>query len=98
MSKRDVKKGIDMDESRRRRESNAISIRKDKKEESLSKRRNLTAVLESSAGIDISSLTSTGATAAQAATVDRKFTLADLPELYGMLQSNERDQQFIGMK
>ena len=40
-SKRNVKKGISLDEGRRRREATCISVRKDKKEEGLAKRRNL---------------------------------------------------------
>lgn len=47
MTKRDVKKGISADDSRRRREENTIKLRKEKKEEGLAKRRNIQALLES---------------------------------------------------
>ena len=46
-AKRDVKKGINADDSRRRREENSIKLRKEKKEEGLAKRRNIGAFLES---------------------------------------------------
>jgi importin subunit alpha-6/7 len=48
-SKRDVKKGLNVDDSRRRREETTIKLRKEKKEEGLAKRRNITATTSSSA-------------------------------------------------
>lgn len=45
-AKRDVKKGLSADESRRKREENSIKLRKEKKEEGLAKRRNIQTFLE----------------------------------------------------
>lgn len=45
-AKRDIKKGINADDSRRRREENSIKLRKEKKEEGLAKRRNIGAFLD----------------------------------------------------
>lgn len=39
--RKDFKKGVNSDDGRRRREANVIAVRKDKKEESMAKRRNL---------------------------------------------------------
>lgn len=39
--KKEFKKGIDSDEARKKREENSVSIRKAKREEGLSKKRNL---------------------------------------------------------
>ena len=60
-AKRDVKKGLSADDSRRRREENSVKLRKEKKEEGLAKRRNIQAFLEAEASPEVSTtpLTST---------------------------------------
>ena len=40
--KQQLKKGVDVDDSRRRREETTVQLRKDKKDDQLQKRRNLT--------------------------------------------------------
>lgn len=46
INKRDFKKGINLEDSRRRREESSIRLRKDSKCEGIAKRRNLTKVAE----------------------------------------------------
>jgi hypothetical protein len=44
MNRKPIKKGIDIEDARKKREDNAVSIRKTKREESLSKKRNVAAI------------------------------------------------------
>lgn len=87
MSKRDSKKGIDINESRRRREQQTISIRKEKKEENLSKRRNLASLSQETEteAIDIDSIKSS-------------YTVSDIPNLFIGLQCNDIQTQLTSIR
>eukprot|EP01031_Cornospumella_fuschlensis_P044898 gene44898-54917_t len=84
--KRDFKKGISADDSRRRREETSIKLRKEKKEEGLAKRRNLTVIDEPSNENTSAASVSTGAVA------------ADLLQYCQMLNSQDVQEQVKGMK
>lgn len=77
--KKDFKKGIDSEEARKKREDTNVSIRKSKREESLQKKRNISAVVPPLGGKTID------------ATLQQK--LEDLPNLVAGLMSNEPNAQ-----
>lgn len=75
--------GVSTEDGRRRREQNAIALRKDKKEEGLSKRRNLGAEAPTIVLEDIAGTVTTVTTSADTA----KYTKADIPRLLAGLHS-----------
>ena len=75
VQKRDFKKGISTEENRRRREKDAVQIRKEKKEEGIAKKRNLAISQESAAEQDQSESEN------NTLQVTRNYTLKDIPEL-----------------
>ncbi|RYG67253.1 hypothetical protein EON64_07840, partial [archaeon] len=84
--KRDFKKGISTDDSRRRREETSVKLRKEKKEEGLAKRRNLTITDEP---VSENPTVSSGSTEAVA---------PDLLQFCQMLKSQDIQEQVKGMK
>lgn len=108
MSQRREKKGIDADESRRRREASAVAIRKDKKEESLLKRRNINITNDSIADASFPSLCldtiNTGEVSAcnppqlGRDPKNRQFSVTDIPELMEGLKSNDKAVQFNSIR
>lgn len=90
-TKRDFKKGIRLDDSRRRREGQQIQLRKDKKEEGIAKKRNLlvnnfvhapeTASSEKSDQDNVNA-------GPEASTGKRQFTVKDIPELMNVFQQS----------
>lgn len=82
--RRDFKKGVDVDDGRRRREAIAYAIRKDKKEENLTKRRNLL----------VNNFTAEEtADSSTAAVVQDRVTVADIPALRAGLQDTDPSTQ-----
>lgn len=77
--KKDFKKGIDSEEARKKREDTNVSIRKSKREESLQKKRNISAVVPALGGktVDV--------------TLQQK--LEDLPNLVAGVMSNDTNAQ-----
>lgn len=88
-SKRHLKKGINPEEGRRRREATSVSIRKDKKEEGLAKRRNLGAIEDTLPG--------TGTEHPQETSAIPKNT-SDLPALMKFLSSSDLREQVEAMR
>ena len=86
--KRVVKKGICVEDSRRRRESNMTSIRKDKKEEGLAKRRNVAALSYDEPGL---ATVGSGENVVECAAVDIK-------ELVKMLHSCQPAERLEGIR
>lgn len=78
VQKRDFKKGISTEENRRRREKDAVQIRKEKKEEGIAKKRNLAISQESN---PLQSLTDQSVSDETSLQASRIYTLKDIPEL-----------------
>jgi importin subunit alpha-6/7 len=89
---KDFKKGVTQDDGRRRREASAIAIRKEKKEEGLSKRRNL--AVESSESLPQESNDSVAADSQK----KRVYSAADIPELFNGLQSVDVNVQLESLR
>jgi len=83
---RSIKKGIDSDANRRRRDDTRLQLRKNKREEGLQKRRAM-----SSANQTQASMTSAEPTAIQTA-VNRKYNAADIPSLLATLQKTDSSE------
>jgi len=84
-----AKKGLSLDDNRRRREDKTLAVRKDKKEESLMKRRQ-TAWPETEAVETPSSTATAGGVTGDASSVaGRQFTLSDVPEMMQLMQSQD---------
>ena len=84
--KQQFKKGMDQEESRRRREATSVQIRKEKKEDSLQKRRAPSRDASSSSGQASSSV-------GTLPDMTLKAKLENLPEDVAMLQSSDPQQQ-----
>ena len=93
---RDFKKGVSADDNRRRREANVNAIRKDKKEDGLSKRRNIS--LDDTNGgnsTDISIITEIGVITD--ATM-KKPSIADIPTFLAGLASSDGTTQLNSLR
>lgn len=92
MSKRDTfKKGIRCETNRQRRTDNAVSLRKDKKEDSLAKRR---AANEDQDGAEDAQGSST-----DNATSSRTYVIDDIPELMmGLSQYSDLPRQITSLR
>ncbi len=98
--KRDFKKGITVDEGRRKREEKSVALRKDKKEEGLQKRRNFSAVTEESStvsGLADNTSTSGSAQSGLLSTI-KHFVVTDIPSLMQGLYSSDSDTQFQAIR
>lgn len=82
-----VKKGVSLEDRKKSREVQTLAVRKDKKEESLKKRRQTTAWAEPSASNGEAA--SSVALVAQAASSSAKFTLKDIPAMMQGLASSD---------
>lgn len=82
-SRGSVKKGIDADQSRRRRDDTRIQIRKNKREEGLQKRRAMAAATTVQPTVDLASNKIIPSTNAQA---PKTYNADDIPRLLEMLQ------------
>lgn len=91
VNKRDFKKGINADDSRRRREQDAIKIRKEKKEEGLAKRRNMNNLREASEAAEATATVINGEVKAAA-------TVEDIPQLMVGLQSQDIEVQVSSLR
>ena len=91
--KADFKKGVDTLEGRRRRTETTLSIRKNKKDEGLAKRRMLSSVPTATAG----ATNSTNAAMAGSNTpTAKRYTVDDIPHLMSQLcQPNINDDQLL---
>lgn len=84
MNRRDFKKGVSMDDNRRRREANSVKLRKEKKEEGLAKRRNLL----------IDNFMDNTNSSQVDGTMKKTYSINDIPELMqGMQNVNDPSQQ-----
>ena len=77
-----VKKGIDADQSRRRRDDTRIQIRKNKREEGLQKRRAMAAATTVQPTVDLASNKIIPSTNAQA---PKTYNADDIPRLLGQV-------------
>ena len=93
---KDFKKGVTQDDGRRRREASALSLRKDKKEEGLSKRRNLGSIDTAVASGDVASSDPTSLAALGAVTT--KYTVSDIPVLFAGLGATDLETQVESLR
>ena len=95
---KDFKKGVTQDDGRRRREANALSLRKDKKEEGLSKRRNLGCSSDPTDG-DVAPSDPTSLAALGAVTNKQPpYTVADIPKLFAGLRATDLEMQLESVR
>ena len=82
------KAGVDSNESRRRREESGLSVRKNKREEGMAKRRQMPTLAEAAAPVDPAAAAAPEAVAAPtAAGPSRTYTAADIPGLTADIRS-----------
>lgn len=86
--KREFKRGIKLEDSRRRREETSIKLRKEKKDEGIAKKRNILGL--NGATADVPAETEGSATSTAPSTSSKKiYAISDMPELLQGLQSAE---------
>lgn len=97
LSKRakDFKKVVSQDDGRRRREASAQTIRKDKKEEGLAKRRNVSESTPNENGEDLTEITSSNEVTIPS---KRVYTAVDIPQLFLGLQSTKLATQVESLR
>lgn len=93
--KRETKKGIDANETRRRREAVTVAIRKDKKEENLSKRRNFDSIQYSE---PIADTMRCDGTEQHSAKSRQQYSISDIPMLLSGLKSDIYDTQLNSLR
>ena len=95
---KDFKKGVTETEGRRRREASALSLRKDKKEEGLSKRRNLGCIDTGVDAGDVEPSDSTSLAAQGAVTSKQVYTVSDIPTLFAGLRATDLATQLESLR
>jgi len=86
-SRRSIKKGIDAEVGRRRRDDTRIQIRKAKREEGLQKRRAMKSTQEVSGTVESTVIASNSSV--PSTHTAKAYGVADIPMLFGMLQHND---------
>jgi len=93
-NKKSVKKGLSTEDGRKRREAVAVAIRKEKKDEGLTKRRNLTLDnFENEANNEQTDSSSIG----QVKT-EKVYSVVDIPELIMDMNSSDGNKQYFALK
>jgi len=94
-----AKKGVSLDDTRRRREDKALVVRKEKKDENLMKRRQTAWEEPKADGVQATSCNSP--VPSQAGDVDadkRTWTLQDVPEMMACMQGGDSQQQLSALR
>eukprot|EP00607_Mallomonas_marina_P008971 CAMPEP_0182416692 /NCGR_PEP_ID=MMETSP1167-20130531/1064_1 /TAXON_ID=2988 /ORGANISM="Mallomonas Sp, Strain CCMP3275" /LENGTH=545 /DNA_ID=CAMNT_0024589699 /DNA_START=38 /DNA_END=1675 /DNA_ORIENTATION=+ len=96
--KQEFKKGVTADDGRRRRGETSVQLRKEKKEENLSKRRNLLPVNSTESPLENSGAIPQSQTPQIPQDKDRKFTINDIPSLMSGLTSEDSSTQVSSLR
>ena len=83
------KTGVDSNEARRRREESGTSVRKNKREEGLAKRRQLAEVAEAAPVVGEGAIVPVAGAAAAAAPTKTVYTAGDIPALTAGIRSSD---------